>query len=103
MAGRSAFTWKVAHDERFARFSPGAQIMLEAGRAILAEPGIERIDSLATAAHPMIDRLWRDRLSVGTLVIGPAGGSAVFNLGLAAARAEIAARAAARTIRRRLR
>jgi CelD/BcsL family acetyltransferase involved in cellulose biosynthesis len=101
IAGRSAFTWKVAHDERFARFSPGAQIMLEAGKTIMAEPGIERIDSLATADHPMIDRLWRDRLAIGTLVIGPAGGSAVFNLGVAAARAEIAARTAARNIRRR--
>jgi hypothetical protein len=47
----------------------------------------------------MIDHLWSGRLAIGTLVIGPPGGSTLHRLGLAAARAEISARAAVRRFR----
>ena len=100
--GATAYTWKIAHDERYARFSPGAQLMLEVGQGFSAYGEVERIDSCAAADHPMIDHLWKDRLSVGTIVIGPVGGSTLHRLGLAAAAAEIKARAAYRRLRARL-
>ena len=98
-AGETAWTWKIAYDETFARFSPGAQLMLEAAKAIFSDPTIGHIDSCAAADHPMIDHLWSGRLAIGSLVIGPPGGSAVHRVGLAAARAELAARAAVRRLR----
>ena len=98
-AGETAWTWKIAYDETFARFSPGAQLMLEAAKAIFSDPTIGHIDSCAAADHPMIDHLWPGRLAIGSLVIGPTGGSAVHSIGLAAARAELAARAAVRRLR----
>jgi CelD/BcsL family acetyltransferase involved in cellulose biosynthesis len=99
-AGATAWTWKIAYDENFGRFSPGAQLMLEIPKAIFSDPTIVRIDSCAAADHPMIDHLWAGRLPIGTVVIGPPGGSAIHRVGLAAARAELAARAAVRRLRR---
>lgn len=74
LSADTAYSWKIAFDEAFARFSPGAQLMLEAASALLAESGVQRIDSLASADHPMIDHLWRGRRVMGTLVVGPEGG-----------------------------
>jgi CelD/BcsL family acetyltransferase involved in cellulose biosynthesis len=98
-AGGTAWTWKIAYDEAYARFSPGVQLMLETTKAIFSDPTLERIDSCASANHPMVDHLWPGRLAIGSLVIGPPGGSAVHRIGLAAARAALAARAAVRRFR----
>jgi CelD/BcsL family acetyltransferase involved in cellulose biosynthesis len=100
IAGATAFTWKIAYDETFARFSPGAQLMLEAAKRIFAETSVSRIDSCADAGHPMIDRLWPGRMAVGTLVVGPPGGGLVYRAGVAAAKAEAMARASLKRFRR---
>jgi CelD/BcsL family acetyltransferase involved in cellulose biosynthesis len=102
LAGETAFTWKIAYDEAFARYSPGALLMLEAGRGLFDDPGIARVDSCASADHPMIDHLWKDRLRIGTLIVGPPGGGLLFRAGLAAAKAELDARTLARRVRARL-
>ena len=39
--------------------------------AISGRPGIARVDSCATADHPMIDHLWRERLALADLLIAP--------------------------------
>ena len=59
-----------------------------------------RIDSLAAANHPMIDHLWRDRIRIGTLVIGPGG--PLHRLALLSTESEIRARAVARQLPRPL-
>jgi CelD/BcsL family acetyltransferase involved in cellulose biosynthesis len=61
-SGATAWTWKIAYDERYARFSPGVQILLDVTQALLDDPSIMRADSCATADHPMIDHVWRERL-----------------------------------------
>ncbi|HVZ13395.1 MAG TPA: GNAT family N-acetyltransferase, partial [Bauldia sp.] len=96
-AGATAYTWKIAYDETYARFSPGVQLMLELPKHLFSDRTLMRIDSCAAAHHPMIDHLWSGRLAVGTVVIGPPGGSALHRIGLAAARAELAARAKLRS------
>jgi CelD/BcsL family acetyltransferase involved in cellulose biosynthesis len=101
IAGATAYTWKIAHDEAYARYSPGAQAMLEAGRSLFLDPRIARIDSCAIPDHPMIDHLWRDRRAIGTLVIGPQGGGPLFSLGLALTRLEHSARMRIRRFRAR--
>jgi CelD/BcsL family acetyltransferase involved in cellulose biosynthesis len=97
-AGATAYSWKIAYDEAYGRFSPGVQLMLELPRHLFSDPTLMRIDSCAAADHPMIDHLWSGRLAVGTVVIGPPGGSAVHRIGLAAARGEIAAKAKLRSL-----
>jgi CelD/BcsL family acetyltransferase involved in cellulose biosynthesis len=98
-AGATAYTWKIAYDEAYARYSPGVQLMLEVPKALFTDPTLMQIDSCASADHPMIDHLWSGRLAVGTLVVGPPGGGALHRAGLAAARAELAARAALKRFR----
>jgi CelD/BcsL family acetyltransferase involved in cellulose biosynthesis len=105
LSGTTAFSWKIAFDEEFARFSPGAQLMLEAAEALLGEEGIQRIDSLASQDHPMIDHLWRGRRTMGTLVVGPEGGKLRMRAAIAAIRSEAwlktTAKAALKKLRKR--
>ena len=63
-SGASAWGWKIAYDEGFARFSPGVQLLLDVTQTVLDDPTITRADSCATADHPMIDRIWRERLTL---------------------------------------
>jgi hypothetical protein len=63
-SGDSAYFWKIAYDERFARSSPGVLLTAELTEQLLADPAIARTDSCATAGHPMIDKLWRERLTL---------------------------------------
>ncbi len=94
-------TWKIAHDETLARFSPGVQLMLAVSAQLASDPGLGLVDSLASADHPMIDRLWPDRQAVGTFTIGPDRGGAPLAVGLLLARMEVAARARLRLLIRR--
>jgi CelD/BcsL family acetyltransferase involved in cellulose biosynthesis len=66
--GRAAF-WKIAFDEDFAAFSPGALFTLEYTRRRLADRAIAFTDSCAAPDHPMIDRLWAGRLLVEDLLV----------------------------------
>jgi CelD/BcsL family acetyltransferase involved in cellulose biosynthesis len=68
-SGASAWTWKIAYDEAFARSSPGVQLMIELTEALLADASIAAVDSCATADHPMIDHLWRERLALADHLI----------------------------------
>jgi CelD/BcsL family acetyltransferase involved in cellulose biosynthesis len=77
-SGRSAWFWKVAYDENFARFSPGVMLSVELTADLLDDPDVLRADSCATADHPMIDHLWRERLSLSNRLIAARGGPAAF-------------------------
>ena len=61
-SGRAAWFWKIAYDEALARFSPGVMLTVALTDALLADPTIVSTDSCATADHPMIDHVWRERL-----------------------------------------
>ena len=102
ISGDAAVTWKIAYDEGYARFSPGAQVMLDAPVALAAR-GVRHVDSLATPGHPLVDHIWKDRGTIGTLIIAPAGGWVRHRLGLALLSAEMRARGAAKRLRDRLR
>jgi CelD/BcsL family acetyltransferase involved in cellulose biosynthesis len=70
-SGDASWFWKIAYDEAYARASPGVQISLDLTEALLADATIARADSCATADHPMIDHLWRERLALADLLIAP--------------------------------
>jgi CelD/BcsL family acetyltransferase involved in cellulose biosynthesis len=76
-SGAHAWFWKIAHDEEFARSSPGVQLALDLTQRLLADPSIAQADSCATADHPMIDHLWSERLALTDLLIGPGAASLV--------------------------
>ena len=61
---RRAFYWKTAYDEAFAEFSPGVLLTLDLSRKQQDDPMIEATDSCAIEGHPMIDRLWPQRLAL---------------------------------------
>ena len=67
-----AFSYKIAFDEAYARFSPGVLIELENLR-VLARPGFGWMDSCAVENHPMIDSIWRERRSVVRLTVPLSG------------------------------
>ncbi len=62
-------TWKIVYDEAYAAYSPGVQIMLHTTSELLARPGFVEADSLAAPDHPMINHIWRDRLSLTDLTV----------------------------------
>jgi CelD/BcsL family acetyltransferase involved in cellulose biosynthesis len=64
-----AFVWKVAYDEAFAAQSPGVQLALEVTRMQQSDATCRMTDSCAVADHPMIDRLWPDRLPIVDLAL----------------------------------
>jgi hypothetical protein len=72
-SGSTAWCWKIAYDEGFARFSPGVQLLLDVTQSLLEDPGVARGDSCATAGHPMIDHIWRERLALADrlVALGP--------------------------------
>ena len=70
-SGTAAWFWKIAYEEEVARASPGVQLALDVTEQLLAQPDILRADSCATADHPMIDHLWRERLALADLMIAP--------------------------------
>ena len=69
-SGDTAWGWKIAYDEGYARFSPAVQLVLDLTQTLLADPRIQRADSCANPDHPMIDHLWRERLPMADCMIG---------------------------------
>jgi CelD/BcsL family acetyltransferase involved in cellulose biosynthesis len=68
-SGDTAWCWKIAYDESQSRASPGVQLLLDVTGALLADTSIARADSCATADHPMIDHIWRERLALSDRLI----------------------------------
>ncbi|WP_245653736.1 GNAT family N-acetyltransferase [Novosphingobium rosa] len=66
------FSYKTAFDEGLSRFSPGVLLQRE-NLALLDDKAIEACDSCASADHPMIDHIWRERRAVGRVSIGIGG------------------------------
>ena len=68
-----AFSYKTAFDEDYARYSPGVLLQHE-NLTMLDRPDIAWSDSCAASDHPMIDRIWRERRTIGRISIAIGGG-----------------------------
>lgn len=66
--GRTLFSFKIAHDPAFRRFSPGSQLKV---RVIdrLHEQGFTLGDSCASPTNAHMNRLWPDRRRIQTLLL----------------------------------
>jgi CelD/BcsL family acetyltransferase involved in cellulose biosynthesis len=69
IAGDCVFCFKIARDEALDRFSPGVQLELENVDIFHETPAAAWTDSCAWEHNQMINRLWRDRRSVTTVLI----------------------------------
>ncbi len=68
-SGDTGWFWKIAYDEDAARGSPGVQLAVDLTQAALDDATLARVDSCATAGHPMIEHLWRERLALADRLI----------------------------------
>jgi CelD/BcsL family acetyltransferase involved in cellulose biosynthesis len=69
-AAEGAYAFKIAYDEAFAEFSPGALLELDNVRQVDADPRIEWMDAFTDANVLAVERLWPDRRTMQTLVTG---------------------------------
>lgn len=60
IAPPGSFSFKIAFDEAYARFSPGVLVQLE-NLPVIERGDIAWMDSCAAEDHPMINSLWVDR------------------------------------------
>jgi CelD/BcsL family acetyltransferase involved in cellulose biosynthesis len=63
IAPPGAFSFKIAFDEAYARYSPGVLIEIE-NLQILARGDVAWMDSCAAENHPMINSLWAERRAI---------------------------------------
>jgi CelD/BcsL family acetyltransferase involved in cellulose biosynthesis len=93
-----AWLFKIAYDETFSRYSPGVLLVLHATRQLFEE-GVTKADSCAIPDHPMIDNIWRDRLSMADMMIaGPGVSQFEFAMAVARARAQMNLRSRLRDV-----
>ncbi len=67
-----AYSYKTAFDERYARYSPGVLLQRE-NLDLLEHREVRWCDSCASADHPMIDHIWRERRPFGRISIAIGG------------------------------
>lgn len=64
LSGGGAYSFKIAYDEAFAKYSPGALLMMKVIGAFQDDPRIAWVDSCAIPNHPMIDHIWAERRGI---------------------------------------
>jgi hypothetical protein len=61
LAGEGAFAFRTAYDEKYARYSPGTLLELEAMRRLSSHPHARWMDSCAAPRHVLLTRIWHER------------------------------------------
>ncbi len=79
-SGDTAWCWKIAYNEGMARFSPGVHLICELTERLAADGGVARTNSCATAGHPMIDHVWRERLTLSDRLVSLKASAVPFTL-----------------------
>jgi hypothetical protein len=74
--GTTAYTWKTAYDQEYARFSPGALLVDKVTEALFAAPGIDAIDSCSDGGGFMA-QLWSGRRPMVHLLIHVGAGAPI--------------------------
>jgi hypothetical protein len=67
--GGLSIPWKIAHDETFANFSPGRQLICDETRRWLSDPTVSRVDPVCEEGNTLFTGLWPDREPYGTLLV----------------------------------
>jgi CelD/BcsL family acetyltransferase involved in cellulose biosynthesis len=69
LAGEGAFCFKIAHDERYARHSPGVLLVVDTVHHFHDQGRLAWMDSCADPANAMINGLWPDRRRLATVAL----------------------------------
>ena len=67
-AGRSYF-WKIAFDEELRSQAPGVELAYEVTKAQTERNDLDLTNSCAIPNHPMINRIWPDRIRICDVVV----------------------------------
>jgi hypothetical protein len=70
LAGEGSYAYRAAYDENYAYYSPGIMAELDTVHAFHAVPEAQWMDSLTDPANATFNRLWKDRRTMETLVVG---------------------------------
>jgi CelD/BcsL family acetyltransferase involved in cellulose biosynthesis len=70
-AGEGIFCLKIAFDERWRRYSPGAQLTLDHVAWFHREGGASWMDSCVEPGNELVNRLWPDRRRIVSLALLP--------------------------------
>lgn len=71
ICGGGGYTFKIAFDEAYSKYSPGTILELENIRLAHARQDILWLDSLALPDHPLMNRIWLDRTTIATQLVAP--------------------------------
>jgi len=82
LAGQASFTFKIAFDENYSRYSPGFLLEIENVRRLHAQSQIEWVDSCTDPFNFMFNRLWTARRTIQSLTVstGKAPGDLVVSV-----------------------
>ena len=69
LAGGGGFAFKIAYDETLGKYSPGVLMMLDVLGCLHTESRVAWMDSCAEPDHPMINRLWKDRKVIESVLV----------------------------------
>ncbi len=84
------FPWKIAIDENYSHYSPGALLMFRISEALDDDPDFIRADSLAASSSQLVNPIWKQRIVLGSLIlpVGSPSNSAIDQLSRAIDRKE---------------
>lgn len=71
-AGDGIYTFKIAFDEEYWRYSPGVLLMLKLIGEVLRDERTAWADSCAIPGHPMIDHIWAERREMRSVLVAGA-------------------------------
>jgi CelD/BcsL family acetyltransferase involved in cellulose biosynthesis len=73
LARGGAFALKVAYDENFSKYSPGALLELENIDDMFRREDFVWMDSCTRSKHPLMHRIWHDRITIEHILVAPGG------------------------------
>ena len=102
LSGAGAWYWKIAYDEKLARYAPGMLLTAALTEQLAEDETIARTDSCAAPGNATLDPIWGERLSLCDRLIAVRP-SARFSLACRLERARRSATRIAKALRARLR
>jgi len=70
LAGEGAYAYRTAYDEAYAEFSPGVMAEIESILRFFATPGVAWMDSITDPDNATLNRLWKHRRSMQSVLVG---------------------------------
>lgn len=70
IAGVSSYSYRTAYDEAYAKYGPGIIMAIDAVRAFHELPGVDWMDSITAPDNQKLNRLWRHRRTIHSVVVG---------------------------------